>query len=151
MRRIGMQKRSKKGSRRISHVNLSGSIVAIGLLGYALSLASPAELARTAHDQFAAASVSTTVGVPANPINSLAEQLKEKSAQLDVQQQHIQELQHSLSSGSNDTLGFYSFIASIFVLLLVVVNFYFDWRRGRGQGSTLLTRPFTVNLQSSPK
>jgi predicted PurR-regulated permease PerM len=146
-----MHKRRTKKNIHISRINLSGSVVAVALLGYALSLASPAQLALTARDQFAAASVSISAGVSANPDNSLAEQLKEKSAQLDVQQQHIQELQQSLSTHPNDTLGFYSLIASIFMFLLVSVNFYFDWRRGRGQGGAPRARPFTVNLQSSPK
>ncbi|MFM2330855.1 MAG: hypothetical protein RLZZ26_362 [Candidatus Parcubacteria bacterium] len=146
-----MPKRPRKRNIPISRINLSGGIVAVALLGYALLLASPSELALTARTQLAAASVSISAGVPANPDNTLAGQLEQKSAQLDVQQQHIQDLQQSLSSSANDTLGFYSLIASIFVFLLISVNFYFDWRRSRGQGDSLLTRPFTVNLQSSPK
>lgn len=131
----------KKG---IGAVNFAGIVVAASLFGYSLPAVSvPVQ----AMYSLAAASASLSVGVAPNPDNTLAQQLDAKAAQLDVQQQHIQQLQQSLRSSSNDTLGLYSLLASVLLLLLIAANFYLDWRRDRGGGG-MLTKSLSVDLRT---
>lgn len=133
---------NKKG---VSAVNTAGLAVAVLLFGYSLVLVPPAALVQDAQHSLAAAAVSISAGVPANPDNTLAQQLQEKAAQLDAQQQHIQQLEQSL--GGSDQLALYSLLASLVLLLLVAANFYFDWRRSRSTGGAL-TRALSVDLRT---
>lgn len=143
-------KNETKGNRtKVSVVNLSGITVAAVLFGYAVSIVPPSVLAHDVSNSLAAASVSVSAGVPPNPINTLNEQLNQKAAQLDVQQKHIQDLQQTLSAtaSANDRLGLYSLFASALLLLLVLANFYFDWRRNHGKDDTL-AKPLSVDLRA---
>lgn len=137
---------------RISAVNIAGLTVFVALLSYSVVLVAPSVFAGNEASSMAAASVSIDAGVAANPDNTAAQQLKEKAAQLDVQQQHIQQLQQSLNESlrARDSLGLYSLISSALLLLLVSANFYFDWRRSRGKGG-VLTKSLSIDLRPSHK
>ncbi|HUO50800.1 MAG TPA: hypothetical protein VMU25_04530 [Candidatus Paceibacterota bacterium] len=90
---------------------------------------SPAALAHSAASSLASASVAITAGVSPNPENTLAAQLTAKEAQLNEQQQSIDAQEKKVAS--LDMLGLYSLIASAILFVLVAMNFYMDWRRGR--------------------
>lgn len=138
-------KKKKRGSLAISAFGL---VLAVGFLGYAVSTNTPALFAQAAENSLAAASVSVNAGVAPNPDNTLAQQLQAKEQQLDAEQQQVTQVQQAEDSPSAlfGSLGFYSLLASIALFLLVAMNFYFDWRRGRKSAGTA-ARPLSVDLR----
>lgn len=79
-------------------------------------------------------SIGITVSVPVNPFNTLAQQLDEKEALLLEKEKKLQQremgLQESLEekgSGRNRSL-IYGVVGGV-LLILILMNFYFDHRR----------------------
>lgn len=132
-------KRRKKASS--IGLNTLGIVAAFAFLIFAFSRNSPALLAQSADSSLAAASMTVSAGVAPNQYNTLAAQLQQKEAQLDQEQNSIQQ-----QSASVDMLGVYSLLISLALFILVAFNFYFDWKRSRTPlGSS---SPFSVDLSS---
>ena len=77
------------------------------------------------------AAIGATVSVEPNPYNTLAEQLKNKEGQLSLRERALEESERAIGSRSQkaDTLLQYLLAASGMLLFLILLNFYFDWRR----------------------
>lgn len=75
-----------------------------------------------------AVSFKTSASVPANPINTLALELREKEQALNLREQSINEKENSLVSDYFSQKNLLLFVAvGIFILLiLILINFYFD-------------------------
>lgn len=132
-------KRRKKPS--ATGLNAVGIVAAFAFLIFAFSRNSPALLAQSADSSLAAASMTVSAGVAPNPYNTLAAQLQQKEAQLDQEQNSIQQ-----QSASVDMLGVYSLFISIALFVLVAFNFYFDWKRSRRGAAG--PSPYSVDLTS---
>lgn len=84
------------------------------------------------------ADVGMSVGVAPNPYNTLDAQLAQKQMQLDEQQTDLQAQEAAFASSSAaasvvamSPIVLYLGIAVVILTFLVVMNFYFDWRRSR--------------------
>jgi len=76
--------------------------------------------------------VSTSTSVPANPFNSLALQLQEKQKMLDQRERDLNQKEVNLNSGGllSQRALLYLLISGVVVLfVLILMNFYFDYRR----------------------
>jgi hypothetical protein len=124
--------RRRANSRSSEFVNALGLTIAIAACAYALIVGTPEDLAHSAAESLAAASVSISAGVAPNAENTLAAELTEKERQLTAREDALTQREASVSSenpwGAN-ALGLYSLIASIALFILVGLNFYFDRRR----------------------
>lgn len=129
---------------RVTYLNIGMSALAVIFLGYAALTSSPASISRAAEDTLAA--VGLAASVPANPYNTLAQQLSDKQTQLDQQaaQLAVQEKNNmSAATSASDRLGFYSLCISAALFILVAINFYLDIRR-REEGPG---RKFSIDLR----
>jgi hypothetical protein len=107
-------------------VSLLGLLVAIGGLYYGVDTFGPGLLAARGEVFVASAAVSISAAIPANPDNTLAQQLREKQEALDARERSL----GTQSSGSTDW-GFRAFALSVLLLILMFANFYLDMRRAR--------------------
>lgn len=87
------------------------------------------------------AQVGITVGVPANPYNTLNDELSQEQAQLTQEQQDLaarEAADASSSAAATATpLGtWYIALGVAITAALVILNFYLDWRRSRRVEST---------------
>jgi hypothetical protein len=91
-----------------------------------------------------------SASVPANPYNTLAAQLSDEQSQLDQRAAQLAAKQSALNSQSVlvQDLGLAGFGLSVFLLILVGLNFYFDIRRRSGAPQGALERKFLVDLRS---
>lgn len=100
------------------------------LLAYSTAAAPPSILTGPASDMFASSIVSMSAGVEQNPDNVLAAKLAQKEAELEAREA-------SLSQGGavrevkESSLPVYTFGLSIILFILVLLNYYRDWRRDR--------------------
>ena len=77
--------------------------------------------------------VGVTVAIAPNPYNTLAEQLKQKEIALQEREQTIQEAESEAqikSQKGDRTLSYLLGVGGI-LLILILANFYLDWRRER--------------------
>lgn len=111
---------------RANAINVIALMVAAPLLGYSFAHAGPEALAARAQSMLANASVGMSAGVTPNPYNDLAKQLNAKAASLEQKESAL-----SSRSTTSDQYGFYAFVMSSILLILVAINFYFDIRRKR--------------------
>lgn len=109
-------------------------IVLAGLLLF--GIASRTKLAYL--DQTFLAQVGVSVGVLPNQYNTLNDQLNQKAAYLDERQAYLDAQQAALASSTaalNSPSGnpylAYLTVAIAGLAVLVLLNFYFDWRRSR--------------------
>ena len=114
-----------------SDLSKAGLVLAIGMLAYALYMIPADSILPDTLDAVAAATVSMSAGVQANPYNSAAEQIKAKEAQLAERENRLTMQETPSTRGGNDTLAVYSLLMSAALFILVGLNFFFDWRRGR--------------------
>jgi hypothetical protein len=86
------------------------------------------------------AQVGVVVGVAANPYNTLNEQLNQRQADIDRQAAELAAQQAALASSTAEKvnaeapLAWYismSLIAAAIAIILVALNFYYDWRRSK--------------------
>jgi hypothetical protein len=112
-------------------VHALGLITSIGALTVMMSLTTATELWDTAKIMTASASVGTYAHVPANEHNVLAQQLAEKERSLNDREALLaQQERDRWSFGSTDSLAFSGVVLSLALLVLVSLNFYFDFHRG---------------------
>lgn len=83
------------------------------------------------------AQVGVELGVPANPYNTLNDQLDQKKAFLDEREAYLDQKEAMLANGTGtgsavtpENVGYLT-IGVIAVALMLMVNFYLDWRRER--------------------
>lgn len=100
--------------------------VALGLLSYALSVASPGVLAHSARTMVASA-VGASASVPGNEYNTLAQQLTMWQNSLDEREMEME--QRAQNAERAMTLAVASVAVSAVLFLLVGINFYLDMRR----------------------
>lgn len=128
-------------------VNAVALLVAIPTLSYSLYIDSPYTLSESALRLMADAAVGMSASIEPNPYNTLAQQLSNKEALLNERETQItsQERAGIERASSLGIFGFVSFCISIFLLILVGINFYFDIRRRQKGG--WLARKFLVDLR----
>lgn len=107
------------------------------LLAYSTAAAPPSILTGPASDMFASSIVSMSAGVGQNPDNTLAAKLAQKEAELDARESSLGRGVGAITESQNDTLPVYTFALSIALFLLVLLNFYRDWRRERREGHAI--------------
>ncbi len=90
--------------------------------------------------------VGVFAGVAENPYNTLAQQLEEKEAELRAREAALDaQSREPVAGGTPFPFGLVSFFLSLGVLVLVALNFLFDWRRTRnGQPGR---QNYSVNLR----
>ena len=89
--------------------------------------------------------VGVAVGVAPNPYNSLNDQLNQKQEAINQAESNLQAQEAAFASstaptaaGQNASVVWYVALGlSILCLVLIVVNFYFDWRRSRMTDATI--------------
>jgi hypothetical protein len=142
-------RRSQNRTKRVLVVNALALLVAVPALAYSFSLGEPGGLAQNTQRLVADAAVSMSASVPANPYNTLAAQLSDEQAKLDARASQLSAEQISLNSQSAiiQDLGLAGFGLSVFLLILVGLNFYFDVRRRSGAPQGALARKFLVDLR----
>ncbi len=86
------------------------------------------------------AAVGISVAVPSNEYNALAQELKEREAELERREalQREREAEYPFSR-LGSMLAPYSFVVSLFLFALLALNYFLDWRRARrtGRGYTI--------------
>ena len=88
------------------------------------------------------AQVGIVVGVAPNPYNTLNDQLNQKQAQLDQQAADLAAQEAAFASSTaaaaaapSPAVGYLAAAIAV-VALLVILNFYLDWRRSRREAKT---------------
>jgi Na+/H+-translocating membrane pyrophosphatase len=108
----------------------SAILFALVLFMYATSVDAPSALVATARSMVGSAVVGMTAGVEPNPYNSAAGQLAQKQNELESREQLVRAYEGGSLTGTR-VLAAASFLVSILVLVLVALNYYMDFRRGR--------------------
>lgn len=77
------------------------------------------------------ASVGITLGVAPSEIGSLAQQIREKEAELEARELAVVQAEAELQARRDAFIPFewYVTILAFILLILVLLNFYLDWRR----------------------
>lgn len=146
MGRRQSSRRSRERLPRSTIVNAVALLVALPALGYSFYIDAPASLAENAERLMADSAVSMSASVPANPYNTLAQQLTDKQTQLDQEQASLNAEEAAARNSPAEYLGIASLCLSIFLLLLVGLNFYFDMRR-KSPPRSALEKKFLVDLR----
>ncbi len=130
-----MRKRITKKKKSLINVNMIALAVAVPLFAYAFFLVPPMTLAHDMRATLTATAVGATAGVDPNPINTLAQQLKEKETSLDQREQVLSQIEERIvaKNSSNNMIAFMSLGGSLLLFLLVGLNFYLDTKRHRDQ------------------
>ena len=103
-----------------------GFIVVIFLLVIGLN---PIDISKFIGAKLGAA-VGMSISVPENPFNKLALQLKEKEERLDLREQVLFKKEQALQNSPNqDTLIIFIAIGIGILFILILANYYFDYRR----------------------
>jgi len=126
-----MGKRAKQRSKntgKFIDVNILGVAAAAILLSYSFSFAPPSVIARSASAMLGSASIGMSAAVDENPFNTLAQQLIEKERELQGRENALDQREVILRA-REAPLALYSFIIGLVVSLLVLFNFFLDWRR----------------------
>lgn len=127
--------RKKKLAMRVytrTQLNALGIFVAFLGMVHPLLVQSPHGIVMNAGAMAAATGASLTVGVPANQYNTLAQQLSVKQLSLEEREEALKARETRFAGlGLGDMFGLASFVLSIILCILVGLNFYMDWRRGR--------------------
>ncbi len=117
--------------------------IAVLLLSYSALHGVPGAVAQGGI-QMVANVVGASASVPVTPENTIATQLAQKETLLEVREERVLEREEALSLRERDLLPLASFIASIILSILVGLNFFFDYRRGKR-----VPRGGIVNLKQS--
>ena len=110
--------------------NVLGVAAAALLLSYSFSFAPPTVVVKSASLMLGSASVGMNAAVDENPFNSLAQQLVNKERELQARESALDQREYVLDA-REAPMALYSLILGLTVCLLVLFNFYFDWRRER--------------------
>ena len=139
-------------SGRVFVTNAVALLIAVPSLTYFGSLlGAPDNLSLGAQRLMADAAVSLSAAVPSNPYNTLAAQLADKQTQLDARAAQLSAEQSILNSKNvlAEDLGMAGFGLSVFLLILIGLNFYLDMRRRSGAPQGALERKFLVDLRQA--
>ena len=85
------------------------------------------------------AQVGTTVAVPPNEFNQLAQQLQEKEIDLSEREEALKKQEATLELERLNVLNdkgntlYYLYVISSLLIVLIVVNYYLDYRRQKGK------------------
>lgn len=128
-----MRKRPAKKKKTSISVNAIALAVATPLFVYAFFLVPPATLAHDVRAALTATAVGASAAVEPNPINTLAQELKDKEVALDQREQVLSQLEDQIvaKNSSSTTIAFISLGGSLLLFLLVGLNFYLDTKRRR--------------------
>jgi hypothetical protein len=135
-------KRIRKTLWRHIDANVLGVAAAALLLSYSFSFAPPTVVVKSAASMLGSASVGMTAAVDENPFNTLAQQLVNKERELQARESSLDQREYVLDA-REAPLALYSLILGLSVCLLVLFNFYFDWRRAHRTKSS----PFVVDVR----
>lgn len=119
------------GKRRLFLVGAVGLFAGTAALFGLFFVAEIANPARFAHE---ASVIGVGAAVPPNEYNILAEELKRKEAELREREAALRSAPGVLPARERDPLLAVSVAATIILFVLLVLNFYLDWRRGRDEG-----------------
>lgn len=122
-------------------------LLAFSFFAYSFTTLPVQYLVTDTSSTFANAVVGVFAGVEENRFNTLAQELQQKEEELNAREAALAARESSdtfAGSFSNDFV-LLSFGMSALVLLLLILNFYFDWRRGRAPQSR--ERDFAINLK----
>jgi hypothetical protein len=123
-------RRNRKDLWKYLDVNVFGVAVAALLLSYSFSFAPPTVVAKNASLMLGSATVGMSAAVDENPFNTLAQQLVNKERELQARESALDQREFVLDA-REAPWAVYSFIFGLIISLLVLINFYFDWRRNR--------------------
>lgn len=142
-------RRKYNRTKRTLVVNAIALLVAVPALVYSFSLGAPQTVVQNTQRLVADASVGMSASVPANPYNTLAGQLSAEQAALDARAGQLVAKQSALNAQNVlvQDLGLAGFGLSVFLLILVGLNFYFDMRRRSGVLQGALAKKFLVDLR----
>lgn len=110
------------------------------LLAYSTAAAPPSILTGPASDMLASSIVSMSAGVSPNPDNALAAQFAQKEKELEAREALLQKEREAQSTPTRDPLPMYTFALSIVLFVLVLLNYYRDWRREHRGTFSVVTR-----------
>jgi hypothetical protein len=118
-----------KAKRRLhpKHVHTTGALMAILSITVIFSTTSSHELLQAGRDMMASASVGMGANVAPNEHNTLAAQLVERERALAAREAEL--LAEANRWDSTDVLALSGVVLSALVLLLVLLNFFFDFKR----------------------
>jgi hypothetical protein len=128
-------KNATKKKKSLINVNTFALALAAPLFAYSWALMPPPVFAHYLRTTLTAAVVGASAGVEPNPVNTLAQQLKEREASLGEREQLLNQLEERnvAKNASNNTIAFISLGGSLLLFLLVGLNFYLDTKRRRDQ------------------
>ena len=136
---MARRQRHVSGTKNHVDMNVFGVAAAALLLSYSFSFAPPTVVAKSASAMLGSATVGMSAAVDENPFNTLAQQLVEKERELQGRESVLDQ-REALLLVREAPFAIYSFVLGLIVSLLVLVNFYFDWRRER-------KNPFVVDAR----
>jgi Na+/H+-translocating membrane pyrophosphatase len=125
---MAKRKRTYKDEKEIVRRTLV--VIALALFMYATSVSSPGVLARDAVSMVGSGAVGMYAGVESNPYNTAAAQLAAKQNELQARESLVDARSGGSLTGTR-VLAAASFCISLLVLVLVSLNYYMDFRRGR--------------------
>lgn len=106
----------------------------------AVQVAPPEMLVREARYMLSSAAVGMTVGVPENPYNSLALQLKLKEDELARREAALATPESKSDTFVSQPFAVLSMCVSLVLFVLLLLNFYFDWHRERMRSANAVQR-----------
>lgn len=109
------------------HVHATGAVMAILSITVIFSTTSSHELMQAGRDMMASASVGVGASVAPNEHNTVAVQLAERERELAVREAEL--VAQVNRWDSTDMLALSGVVLSALVLLLVLLNFFFDFKR----------------------
>lgn len=124
-----------------------GTLVAVALMTYAFSIASPLTLVHTGGRLLANAAVGMYAGVLPNEHNSLAQALAQKEADLAAREARLSGVERAGDVFSTNALALASLAVSTLLLILVGLNFFFDVRRARRAGLDVSAHSAAIDLR----
>ena len=125
-------------------INAAGLLVAFIGVSFPFSMQSPGRVLSGVQSFVASAGATLTVGVAENPYNTLAQQLSVKQLSLEEREAALKAREEKQGFfARSDLFSIASFILSVVLLILVGLNFYMDWRRGRKK---VISGKFQVDL-----
>jgi len=126
---------------RISTFNAACFALAAVLFSYSILSETPGTLAIHTRAMLGSV-VGASASVAPNPDNTLAAELKQKEDELAAREGRLNVAENEIQNSRND-MAVYSFLLSGILFVVVGVNFYLDWRRGRTRNPFAIVVPKT--------
>lgn len=126
-------------------LHLLAVLIAVGGMYASAGSFTESSMGTQASALMGAASVSISAAIAPNPDNTLASQLRAKQEQLDAREAELNSRAGSVATDGTDW-GFWAFVLSAGLLVLVLINFALDVRRAR---TLMRARLFAVDLRTS--